>query len=156
MIVPPGIFGTITDTNNAPVPGVNVQPSGGLTAATTDAHGNYAVVVPFGWTGTLVPSAASYALVPSTANFSNVLASVNQNFLAVQPSSFALNATPQGANVNLGWFGAKGVTYQVLYSTDFVNWQTYGNPISGSNGMINMLIPTGSQSQMFFRFNAVY
>ncbi len=156
MIVPPSIFGTITDTNNAPVPGVNVQPSGGLTAATTDARGNYAIVVPFGWTGTLVPSTATDTLIPSSVNFANILASAKQDFLAVPPSIFALNATPQGASVNLGWFGAKGVSYQILYSTDFVNWQSYGDPIIGSNGVINMLIPTGSQSQMFFRFEAVY
>jgi hypothetical protein len=156
MIVPPSISGTVTDTNNAAVSGANLQPSGGLPATTTDAHGNYAIVVPFGWSGTLTPSSAAYTLIPSSVNFTNVLASAKQDFLAVPPSVFALNAMPQGTNINLGWFGARGVIYQVLYSTDLITWQPFGNPVSGSNGMINLTVPTGNTPQMFFRFGAVY
>jgi len=155
-ITQPIIFGTITDTNNAPVPGVTLQAGGGVAPANTDVHGNYAISVPSGWTGTLTPSATGYTLIPSAVNYTNLVASVNQNFLAVPPSVFALTAVPNGANFNLAWFGPSGVTYQILTSTNLINWQPYGNPIIGTNGMINIVAPAPNAPRMFFRFSAVY
>jgi hypothetical protein len=77
-----------------------------------------------------------------------------QNFVGVAPTSLVVQAVPQGTNLNLGWFGANGVSYQIQSSTDLINWTPYGNPVTGTNGPINITIPPGASPQMFFRFVA--
>ncbi len=155
-ITQPILSGTITDTNSNPISGVTIQPDGGLTAATSDGNGNYFLTLPAGYTGAITPSLGGYTFIPSSVSYTNLSASTNQNFLGVPPTIFALNAAVQGTNVNLAWFGASGVTYQVLCSTNFVTWQPWGDPITGSNAAINIVAPVGSAPQMFFRFGAVY
>jgi hypothetical protein len=99
----------------------------------------------------------NYVLIPSSVSYTNLTASVTQNFVAVPPAVFTLNAATQtNGGVSLAWFGASNVTYQVLSSTNLTDWQPYGSPIQGSNGTINVMAPATGGPQMFFRFGAVY
>ena len=67
-----------------------------------------------------------------------------------------MTSQQQGTNMSLAWFGATGVTYQLLGSSDLVNWQPYGSAVSGSNSTISVNVPVGSAPQMFYVFKAVY
>jgi hypothetical protein len=60
-------------------------------------------------------------------------------------------AGPLGASLNLQWSGVPGAAYQLQSSTDLVHWQPCNDPIAGSNGMINVAVPVGSDPGTFFR-----
>ncbi|HEX4351148.1 MAG TPA: carboxypeptidase-like regulatory domain-containing protein, partial [Verrucomicrobiae bacterium] len=155
-IAQPIISGTITDTNDSPISGATIQPTDGIAATTTDANGNYFLSVPLGWSGTLTPSASGYVIVSASASYTNLVASATQNFLATPPSAFALNATPQSSGVNLAWFGARGVNYRVYYSTNLIDWHSYGVIVNGANQPVSVNVPATNGPKMFFRFGAQY
>ncbi len=148
-----GILGIVTDTNGLPLSGISLQSSDGSVAASTDANGNYSLVMPQGWSGTVGPCLSGCLFTPTQYSYNNATGmAVNQNFVMVPPP-FALTGTGTGTGLNLGWFGADGVNYQVLSSSNLVDWLPYGSPVTGTNGMINLPIPTTDASQMFFRLS---
>jgi hypothetical protein len=154
-VASPTISGTITGTNGAGMAGVSVQPAG-LGAVTTDTNGNYSVIVPFGWTGTVTPSLASYAFSPASTSYTSINASqTNQNYLAFQNLSLALSASISANRWTLNWNGIPNVTYQVLYATDLMTWQPLGSPIPGSSGLMEYSMPVSSSPQEFFKIQAV-
>jgi len=66
------------------VPGVLIQPDGGLSTTTTDTNGNYALGILPGWSGTVVPSGGGFVFVPGSQVYTNVTMSIsNQNYVAV-------------------------------------------------------------------------
>jgi len=153
----PAISGTVTGTNGAPVAGVLIQPNGGLTGVTTGVNGNYALGVPVGWTGTVTPAFGSFVFVPASISYTNIVASItNQNYLMVQTVAPSLATGLNGGNLSLNWAGIPGVTYQLLWSTNLMNWQPMGNPVLGTNGPMQILTPLGSNSAAFFQLNASY
>jgi hypothetical protein len=148
----PAISGTVTGTNGAGVAGVLMQASGGLIATTTDTNGNYSLGVPPGWTGTVTPSFGSYVFVPASMNYTNVTGSLtNQNYSVYQTISPALTTTLGAGNCSLNWNGISGVTYQVLWSTNLVTWQPLGSPVAGTNGPMQIVLPSGSNAAEFFQ-----
>jgi hypothetical protein len=69
------------------------------------------------------------------------------------PAQETISCAVQGGNLNLSLIGVSGVTYQILCSTNLVDWAPYGAPIQGNDATINIAAPLGS-GQMFFRFSA--
>jgi cysteine-rich repeat protein len=67
------ISGTILDSGT-PVAGVLVSADGGGGSHTTDSSGNYALLVPHGWSGSVTPTKAEYGFVPSTRVYVNLTA----------------------------------------------------------------------------------
>jgi hypothetical protein len=88
---------------------------------------------------------------------SNVTTRISdQNYLAVSTVAPALTTQVQ-TNMNiLNWYGIRGVTYQPLYSTNLVDWLPYGVPVPGTNGPLQLLVPIGTNPNMFFRVGASY
>jgi hypothetical protein len=155
VISGPTVSGTVADASGLPLPGVTVQADGGVAATNTDANGNYNLVLPPSWSGNVAPSQGGMAFVPASWSYASLSApATNQNFVGVLATNLALQALPQGPNLNLNWYGANGVTYQIQDSTDLINWVPYGTPITGTNGPISISIPTAGSPQMFFRFGA--
>jgi hypothetical protein len=153
----PAISGTVTDTNGAAVAGVMVQPNGGLTGMMTDANGNYSIGVPNGWTGTVTPFLGTFMFVPSSLNYTNVTSNLtNQNYLMVLTVAPNLTSSVNGTNFTLGWNGISGVTYQVLWSPDLVNWQPLGSPLPGTNGLMQMSVPSNTNAAAFFEIQAMH
>ncbi len=151
----PTISGTVTGTNGAGVAGVSMQPSGGLPASFTGSDGSYYVGVPPGWTGTVTPSAGSDVFLPPSMSYTNVTASVtNQNYTMVLTIAPSLTTSFSTGNFSLNWNGISGVTYQVLWSTNLVTWQPYGGPLAGTNGSMQIVVPSGSNSTEFFQIQA--
>ncbi len=151
----PAISGTVTDTNGAPVAGVLLQPDGGLIGATTDTNGNYSLGVPPGWNGSVTPALGSFMFVPGALAYTNVTASLtNQNYLMVPTVAPSLASSLSGTNFSLNWAGISGVTYQLLWSTNLVDWQTLGGALAGTNGPMQIVLPLGSDPAAFFRVSA--
>jgi hypothetical protein len=65
-----------------------------------------------------------------------------------------LTAAANATNFILGWQGIAGVNYQVYSSTNLTNWLPYGSAFIGSNGPVQILVPTGSNSAQFFSVQA--
>jgi len=151
----PVIQGTITGTNGQPVPGVLIQPDGGLSTTTTDTNGNYALGILPGWSGTVVPSGGGFVFVPGSQVYTNVTASIsNQNYVAFITIAPAVSAGLQADNLMMNWFGISGVTYQLYSSTNLVDWLPYGNAFPGTNGPVALLVSTGGDPARFFRVKA--
>jgi hypothetical protein len=151
----PVIQGTVTGTNGQPVPGILIQPDGGLSTTTTDTNGNYALGILPGWSGTVVPSGGGFMFVPGSLVYTNVTASVsNQNFVAVITIAPFLSAGLQTTNLTMSWYGISGVTYQIYSSTNLVDWLPYGTAFPGTNGLVVLPMPTGGDPARFFRVQA--
>ena len=151
----PVIQGAITGTNGQPVPGVLIQPDGGLSTTTTDTNGNYALGILPGWSGTVVPSGAGLIYIPGSLSYTNVITSVsNQNYLAVTTIAPVVSSGLQATNFMMNWFGISGVTYQLYSSTNLADWLPYGEPLLGTNGPVVLPIPINDDPAMFFRVQA--
>jgi hypothetical protein len=151
------VQGTVTDTNGLPVAGALLQPDGGIAATTTDTNGSYALELPPAGTINVVPSKAGAMFVPSSRSYTYVTTSIsNENYLAVGTVAPALTTQIQTNMTILSWYGIRGVTYQSLYSTNLVDWLPYGDPLSGTNGPLQVLVPMGTDPSMFFRVGASY
>jgi hypothetical protein len=153
----PVIQGAITGTNGQPVSGVLIQPEpdGGLSTTTTDTNGNYALGILPGWSGTVVPSGAGLMYVPGSRAYTNVITSVsNQNYLAVTTIAPDVSSGLQATNLMMNWFGISGVTYQLYSSTNLVDWLPYGDAFPGTNGPVELHVPTTGDPARFFRVQA--
>jgi hypothetical protein len=157
VISSPTISGRVTATNGLPVSFVTLRAGTGLLPVVTDANGQYALEVPPGWIGTITPSKGSALFIPASRSYVNVSTDLtNQNFISASSGALTLHSQKQGPNLSLNWFGINGVTYQTLYSTNLVDWLPYGDVVMGTNGPINVLIPTGNDPADFFRFSTSY
>jgi hypothetical protein len=149
----PQIQGTITNAVGQPVAGVTIQPTSGASLATSDASGRYTIGVLNGWTGSVTPSFAGFMFVPGSRSFTSVAANViEQDFLMVSIPALATGLA--GTNVAIRWPGIEGVTYQVFWSSNLAGWVPYASPAPGSNGLMELLVPTNSYPQRFFRLRA--
>jgi hypothetical protein len=151
----PAIQGTITDTNGHPMPGVVLQQSTGYSAATTDTNGNYALSFAYGQTVTVQPVATNLIFLPGSRTYTNLIAAItNENYLAVTSIAPSLTGGIQGTNLLMSWQGLPGVTYQLYYSTNMFDWLPYGDPITGSNTVLQVPIPIGSDPMEYFKVQA--
>jgi hypothetical protein len=157
-IVPPLISGRVVDTNGLGVPFLTIQVSGDAFPTLTDSNGFYSLEVFPNWAGTITPERGGRIFIPPSRNYTNVSNDLtNQNFVMATASTLALNTSQQGTNLNLSWYGINGVSYQILYSSNLVNWVPYGLPVKGTNGPAGVLIPIDLASPAdFFRFSAGY
>jgi hypothetical protein len=60
----------------------------------------------------------------------------------------------QATNLMMNWFGISGVTYQLYSSTNLVDWLPYGDAFPGTNGPVELLVPTVGDPARFFRVQA--
>ncbi len=85
-----------TISGNAGVPGAALNYlDGSLKSVTADGSGNYAITVPYYWSGTVTPSLSGYTFTPSLQSYTNVITDqTGQDYLATSeplpplPSSF--------------------------------------------------------------------
>lgn len=150
------ISGNITDTNGVGMAGVILQPSG-LPAVLTDTNGFYSVIVPPIWSGSVTPAGGD-TFLPGSRNYVSLITNApSQNFIVASPAAFNLSTVRlDGSNASLNWYGINGVTYQMYYSTDLVNWAPYGPAFIGSNAPVVVTPPSTNSTPMFFRLGASY
>lgn len=73
--VRPVLSGIVVDAFAEPLPGVNVALTG-AGAAVTDAQGLWSSPVPFGWSGSVLPSGGGWVYEPEQLDFANVQVNV--------------------------------------------------------------------------------
>jgi hypothetical protein len=151
------VQGAITDTNGQPVPDVVVQSDGGGAAATTDTNGNYVLAVPPGGSVTVTPSKSGLVFVPSSRTYWDVTTAVtNENYLAVTSVTPTLVSQVETNSLVLSWYGIPGVGYQPYYSIDLLGWLPYDNPLMGTNGPLQLVVPMDTDPVKFFRVQGFY
>ena len=157
-IIPPLISGQVLDTNGLGVPYLTIQVSGDAFPVLTDGSGFYSLEVFPSWVGSLTPERGGRVFIPPSRTYTNVSNDLtNQNFVMATSSALALSSQRQGTNLNLSWYGINGVSYQMLYSSNLVNWVPYSLPVMGTNGPANTAIPIDvTRPADFFRFSASY
>jgi len=154
-VVLPVIEGTVTDTNGQPVAGVTIQPSFG-SAPSTDAAGHYTLGFIPGLSISVTPSLGSLVFLPGMRTYTNATESVTgEDYLAVTSLAPAVTGGGSGTNLWLSWHGLPGVTYQAWWSTNLADWLPYGDPLPGTNGTLDLVIPMDADPQKFFRIGAV-
>ena len=152
----PVIQGTVTDGYGNPLGGVVLQPSTG-SSASTDTNGNYSLGFVPGSSLTITPSSGSLIFLPPSMSYTNLSATVSgQNYVGVATIAPMLSGAVNASNFSLNWQALPGVNYQVYYSTDLVNWLPYGGALTGSNGPVQLLIPTSGNPQQFFSVQPSY
>ena len=149
------VSGIVTDMNGAPVVGMTVQSDSTLFGI-TDVNGFYFVNVPMSWSGTIGPVANSLS-IPATRSYSNLSTNAsNQDFTVAPITATTFNLTSSqfdGTNVNLSFYGINSVTYQLLCSTNLVDWVPCGPVIVGSNAAATIAMPVTNAPQMYFRLS---
>jgi len=157
-IIPPLISGRVVDTNGLGVPYLTIQVTSDAFPILTDGNGDYSLEVYPSWAGTIMPERGGRIFIPASRTYTNVSNDLtNQDFVMATSATLALSSQRQGTNVNLNWYGINGVSYQVLYSSNLVNWVPYSLPVMGTNGPASAAIPIDVTSQAdFFRFSAGY
>jgi hypothetical protein len=151
------VGGSITDTNGLPMPDVMVQSDRGGEPALTDANGNYVLAVPPGGVVTVTPSKSGLMFVPASRSYTDVTVPItNENYLAVGTTLPTLTTEIQTNDLILSWYGLPGVSYQAYYSTDLAVWLPYDNPLLGTNGLLQFVVPMGTDPLRFFRVQALY
>jgi len=78
------------------------------------------------------------------------------SFSIVWPVIPALTMRVQANNLSLSWYGVQGVTYQMLYSTNLVDWLPYNGVLLGTNGPLEVLVPMSTDPIKLFRVGARY
>jgi hypothetical protein len=152
------VEGAVSDTNGLPVPGVVLQPDGGVPAATTDTNGNYALAVPPVGTVTVVPSKSGLMFVPASRAYANVTrwSISDQNYVAVATTVPTITTRVQLNALYLNWYGIYGITYQLLSSTNLVDWRPAATYLPTSNGPLQWIVPMDQNAMMFFRVGGTY
>lgn len=153
------ISGTVRDTNGQPVAGVLVQSDPAAFAdSTTDTNGNYTIEVYAdfgGFTGTLAASLGNFMFVPGSLSYTNVTTpQTDQDFLVVPTIAPVLSLGATGTNLVLEWGGISGVSYQAFWSTNLSTWQSLGELLPGTNGLMYMSVPLLPQPVQYFRVGA--
>jgi RHS repeat-associated protein len=69
--VNPQVSGTVT-LNGLALPNVAMAAGGGPTCTTTNNAGQYSCTVPFGWSGSVTPTAPGYSFAPASRSFTGV------------------------------------------------------------------------------------
>jgi hypothetical protein len=60
----------------------------------------------------------------------------------------------QDTSMIMNWFGISGVTYQLYSSTNLMDWLPDGDPFPGTNGPVELPVPTAGDPARFFRVQA--
>ena len=152
VILPPTISGHITDTNGQPVSFVTLHAGSAVQPVLTDSHGAYSLEVPPGWTGIVAPSKGTAFFIPASRNYVNVATDLmNQNFVLASAGALTLTSQQQGLNFKVSFFGLNGISYQMLSSTNLIDWTPYGQPFMGTNGVVQFGEPLSTDPVKFFR-----
>jgi peptidyl-Lys metalloendopeptidase len=106
--------------------GAIINYTGGST--TVDANGNYSLMVPSGWSGTVTPSLAGYTFEPVSRQYTNVLANQTaQDFTEIYLYTISGNA------------GVAGATLTYTGSTTTADYS--GTKIANASGDYSLSVP---------------
>ncbi|HWQ91630.1 MAG TPA: carboxypeptidase-like regulatory domain-containing protein, partial [Clostridia bacterium] len=156
-IVWPVISGRVTDSDDRPVSDVHLQ-AGTLLSTRTDANGVYTFKAPPWECFSVQPSLGNSLFVPSSRTYCATGDAQNQDYLLVDSVSPTLTKTFQTNGISLEWQGIPGITYQVMYSSDLIEWSYWweGITCTPTNRWVKIFIPRDDSPQRFFRLQGSY
>jgi len=107
-ILPPvSISGVVRNESNSVVTGVTITADNGGGSGFTDANGFYTIVVPYRWSGRIIPTKPGYALNPPFRNYNDVREEIDdQDYVAY-------------AHLYGGGSGIQGDPYLIVSSSQF-------------------------------------
>jgi hypothetical protein len=154
------ISGRITNSVGQGVAGVPVlfQSSvpGQSTSATTDTNGNYLLVIPTFWYGSIIPALATNVFLPGSYYYAAIpTALADQDFLMVETIAPAITLGGSGTNLFLNWNGLPGIVYTVESSTNLVDWMMASGNFYGA-GAHQVIVPIDPTPALFFRIRGFY
>ena len=156
-IMLPQVRGRITDTNGLPIPGILIQPSGPFSSATTDANGDYRLGAPPGVAFSLTPTSPGLFFVPSSRSYTNVTEDITgQDYTMLTSVMGQLTSSQQDTNLVLRCSTVPGVQYQLLWSTNLLDWTPGSDWLPGTYGLLELKLPIGTDPAIFFRIQAQY
>ncbi len=96
-----------TISGNTGVGGVTLSYNDGVPRTVlSNGSGNYSIIVPYGWSGTITPSKANYTFSPASRSYSNVTANQTaQNYTATPFYSISGNTGVAGVTLSYTTFG---------------------------------------------------
>jgi hypothetical protein len=137
------------------VSGVLLQPSGQFAPATTDSNGSYAIGFLPGANFTVTPIKPGLMFAPGSRGYNNSAVSIsNQNFVAVETIAASLTSGFNNGSIDVSWYGMSGVNYQLLISSNLVNWVPIGGVLAGGNSTILFSLPVTFEPAIYFRVRA--
>jgi len=105
--LPPIISGCVADTNGYPIEGVWVSATNGGGGDTTGPDGNYALVVPYNWSGTIKPNAFGLIFSPTQRSYDNVITDEpNQDYITGSAVQIFVDTSATGNNNGSSWADA--------------------------------------------------
>jgi len=153
-IVLPTVEGTVRDGTGQPMSGVVLQSNNEQLNSTTDAYGHYKVGFLPGVNLTISPVVTSGVATPAMRTYYNPQLSLQNEDFTIVTSTGAMDVSTDGTNLLVSWQGLEGLTYQLYYSMNLMDWAPYDESIAGSNGVMQISIPIDDSPAKFFHLKA--
>jgi hypothetical protein len=145
------ISGTVRLASNVPVANVRIQ-AGSDAVATTDASGQYALILPQNWSGTVTPSKLGTTLLPVSRTYANLNFSQSaQDYTVTLIFAPTLRTALQSSTLRLEWLSVPGIRYQIRTASNLTDWEDAGLPLLGTGGVLYWAIDTAGNPRTFVR-----
>jgi len=131
----------ISISGNAGIGGTKLSYTDGvLKTVTAASNGNYSLVVPEGWSGTVTPSKAGYTFVPDSRTYNNVLASFsNQDYSVLLPApALQFPGQNQVINSTTPAFNWSSVANAGHYEIVIANDNAFGSVVETQNNITTL------------------
>lgn len=158
VITLPVINGVVSDSGGHPVTQATLQAvcnGSAVASALTDADGRYSITIPLGSSPVIVPQKDGWQFDPPSISYPGLAqACFDQNYtgaVTLTPAS----GSGSGPISELSWQGISGVQYQLMTSSNLVDWIPYGPPVTGTNGPITIPNPPNAAPSRFYRVHVV-
>jgi len=154
QVSPVLISGTVQTTNGLPVVGASVG-AVGVVSTLTRAAGDYSLVVPSGWSGTLSATKSGLIFSPASRSYVTIASDqTSQDFAGMPLSAPALELVSTNAAIRLQWPSLTNVQYMLQSSTNLVDWTNFGSVRTGTGNNLRTTIPATNIAPQFFRLSA--
>ena len=148
------ISGTITTTNGAAVVEATVGAIG-IVTTTTGTNGEFSLVVPTGWNGSVVAVKSGMLFTPASRDYAAITSDQpGQDFLGIPLTAPALEMVETNSAVRLQWPSISGVQYMIECSTNLVDWTNFLPATPGTGNYLQTTILTTNAAPQFFRLSA--
>jgi hypothetical protein len=157
-IVLPVISGLVLDSGGHPVPQTTLQAvcSGVMTAPVlTDGSGRYSITIPLDSSPVITPQKEGWVFTPPSTTYPNLVQScINQDYRAAMTLAPATGSGSGQASA-LSWQGIEGIQYQLMVSSNLVDWIPCGPSVMGTNGPVTIPNAPNVAPSQFYRVHVV-
>jgi hypothetical protein len=103
----------------------------------------------------ITPQKEGWVFTPPSTTYPNLVQScINQDYLAAMTLTPA-TGSGSGQVSALSWQGIEGIQYQLMVSSNLVDWIPCGPPVMGTNGPVTIPNPPNASPSQFYRVHVV-